>query len=105
MRFLAFACLIVSVPFFNSSLVAETFDFDGQAVVGCVCPSPSRAGNCGNAGRQDWTYNVDIAVKTQLSVDLNEICFRKRDTTLCCPDRSSTFKGTLIKKCPGKSSC
>jgi hypothetical protein len=84
---------------------AETFDYKGRAIVACACPSPSQAGNCGNAGRQLWNYTVTIFVQPDLSVDENDVCFRRRDTTLCCPDDSSKFKGAVTKKCHGDSPC
>lgn len=91
--------------FIAGSALAETFDYDGRAIVACTCPSPSQAGSCGNAGRQPWSYTVTIFVKPNLSIEENDVCYRRRDTTLCCPDSSSDFKGAVTKKCPGSSPC
>jgi hypothetical protein len=101
---LAFGYIVSSLVMAEAAL-AETFDYDGRAIVSCTCPSPSQAGNCGLAGRQPWNYTVTIFVKPDLSVDENDVCYRRRDTTLCCPDGSSEFKGTVTKKCPGASPC
>jgi len=95
-----FACLMTLTP-----AASESFDYDGRAVIACTCPSPSQAGNCAFAGRQPWNYAEIIFVKPALSIDENEICYRKRDTTLCCPDGSAKFKGRITKRCRGNSPC
>jgi len=95
------ASVWASLPY---DATAETFDFDGSAAVSCKCPSPTMAGNCAFAGRTDWAFNVSIAVKKKLEIDLGEVCRRKREI-VCCETPRERFSGTIMRKCPGRASC
>lgn len=84
---------------------AEDFDFDGAAAIQCSCPSPSGNTNCLLAGRDKYQYNITLAVKNGFSIDLSESCFRKRETSVCCDSPRSSFSGSVLNRCPGRSSC
>lgn len=84
---------------------AEDFDFDGAAAVQCTCPSPYANNDCLFSGRDKYDYNITLHVRKGLSIDLSEICFRKRDTGICCDSPRSSFTGSVLRRCEGQSSC
>lgn len=81
---------------------AETFDFQGSAVVDCTCPTATMEDNCGLAGRKAMKYSLVIAVRPGLSADLAEACFRKRDRDLCCEAPRASYKGVVAERRPKK---
>src|SRR6516162_6576302 len=51
------AVAILAIVCVAEVVSAEEFDFDGSAFIHCVCPSPSQAGDCTRAGREEWGYD------------------------------------------------
>jgi hypothetical protein len=87
------------------SALAESFDYEGSAIVDCVCPAPSGGSDCGVRRYQDRRYSFRIAVRPGLTGELSEACFRRRDRVVCCERPHSWYKGTIGKHCPGRPDC
>lgn len=97
--------VVLVLPLPSMQAAAETVDFDGSILVDCQCPAPTMAGDCAKTGRDDWDYTISLAVKNGFDIDADQACYRKRDTTVCCEQPRGSFKGSIAKECPGKSSC
>jgi hypothetical protein len=96
-------CLLVGLLHLNSAL-AEVFDYNGGAVIDCICPSALGANDCGVRSNRTEKYSVTISVKRGFNLDLvTDVCIRKRDDTLCCSNPKSSFKASIGKKCVGSS--
>src|SRR5258708_23424825 len=81
------------------SALAESFDYEGSAIVDCVCPAPSGGSDCGVRRYQDRRYSFRIAVRPGLTGELSEACFRLRDRGVCCERPHSSYKSTICKHC------
>jgi len=98
---------VSAVLFFlsNSSIQAEDFNYDGYVAVKCSCPSPWGSNSCDVSLRDKFDYNISLAVRKGFSIDLAESCYRKRDDVICCREPRRSYSGTVLRHCPGKSSC
>jgi hypothetical protein len=99
-------CLITLL--FHISLataLAETFDYQGSAIVDCVCPAPFGSSDCGVPQYQEWRYSFRIAVSPGLTGDLGDACFRRRDRVVCCERPRSWYRGVVGKHCPWRPDC
>src|ERR1035437_5636180 len=77
-------------------IFAEEFDFRGAVLLHCICPSPTQAGNCGLAGRAEWSWYYTIHVRPGLHVDLSDACFAKRSKQdVCCDSPRNGYRGTI----------
>jgi hypothetical protein len=84
---------------------AETFDYDGSALIECVCPAPAAQEDCGVKDYQDHRYSRSIAVRAGPAVDLMDWCVANRDRNVCCDQLKSRYRGDLSLRCPGRSTC
>jgi hypothetical protein len=95
-----------SAPLNQLPVLAEEFDFDGTAIVNCLCPSATMENNCGYAGRTPWNYSITLHVKSGFDIDLAEACFNKHgQEDLCCEEPRGDYSGEIARKCPGQTSC
>jgi hypothetical protein len=83
---------------------AETFDYDGSALVDCVCPVPAGQEGCDIKSYSTEAYSYSIGVKKDLSIDLIEVCIH-RNPDICCVAVRDLYKATLAKKCVGLKQC
>jgi hypothetical protein len=84
---------------------AETFDFNGSALIDCVCPSPKGTNNCAIRSSEIAKYTIPIFIRNGLKIDLSEACYRKRDEVACCDSPRDAYGGSVSRTCPGSSSC
>lgn len=104
--FLAASLLVWALNMlFPNAVLAETFDYDGSALVDCVCPSPWGNNSCGVKRRDTFDYTLNISVRKNMSLNLSNKCFDKRDRDACCDDPRASYRGVVAKDCPGKRSC
>lgn len=87
-----------------SPALGETFDYDGSALIDCSCPTPSANNTCTKPDA-DWKFTYSIGVNQRITVDLADLCFRRREDPPCCGQPRTRYRGTVGKRCPGKSSC
>lgn len=106
---LAKSCAIITgfITAFPAIAKSESVDFTGSALVDCVCPIATQAGDCGLAGRENNQYTVLIHVRDGINVDESEVCFRHKDLAdpLCCAEPRGSYQGDIVKKCPGSDTC
>ncbi len=88
-----------------STSAAETFSYEGSALIDCICPQSSDSNDCSTSDLTDFEYSVMIFVKENLTIDLNDKCFRARDTTQCCEEPLSRFQGSVGQECSGSNHC
>ncbi len=84
---------------------SETFDYQGSAIVDCVCPAPFESFDCGVRRYRAFKYSFRTAVSPGLTGDLGDACFRRRDKTQCCERPRGWYEGTVGKHCPGRLDC
>lgn len=90
----------------QATAFAEEFDFNGAAIVNCLCPSATMENNCGYSGRTPWNYSITLHVKDGFDIDLAQACFNKRgQEDLCCDELRADYSGEVARNCPGQTSC
>ena len=58
--------LLIYISLATVSALAETFDYQGSAIIDCVCPAPFGGSDCGVPKYQKLKYSLRVAVSPGL---------------------------------------
>src|SRR5207249_2633780 len=80
------------------SVLAQTFGFDGSAVIDCTCQINTV---------EKWQYASTVPVNKTMRVNLSEFCFRHREQVCKEVQKDASgnypgFVGRVTLECPGK---
>lgn len=113
LKFIHLVYVMVLLALASTAQAAETiFDKNGKANIQCQCVLATTG--CQSkvlwnvAGKEVHTWHQEISVKQNMRLDLNDVCYRKRDVAkqgegLCCSTNSESetieklFRGTVSK--------
>lgn len=106
-RWILAALLFVSAPNLRAETI--TVEKDGALAIDCVCVLATSG--CHNtlvdaaSGAQRLEWKQDILTQAGMKLDLNEVCWRKRDADprrVCCvtQDKEDTIKKLFLGRLP-----
>jgi hypothetical protein len=96
------ATTVALIAAISPRCLADTFDYNGGAVIDCVCPSNRDSNRCNIASSSVQKYSVTIGVLNGMDVDLAGKCYDRRNVEgegLCCENQKSRYTGSVGKKC------